>query len=251
MADRAIDINPRNPLYWFAGINAAIFLALHIAAIFLGPETVGSFAENALEMPPGLQQLMSRPWTPVCYMFVQYDFTHLLFNMLWLIWFGSMLTEAGHRRAATVAYPAGGLAGALLFLAFSSMTGKTAYLTGSSAAVIAVVMTAAVVMPRHRVAIILLGEIEIRWIAVFAIAFDLISMTGGTLSAHIAHLGGAIAGIICGIAVNLIDRRRSSPQTSHENATLDDILDKIRLSGYDSLTPGERATLFNTSKRNG
>ena len=35
------------------------------------------------------EYLLSRPWTIFTYMFTQFDFLHLLFNMLWLYWFGS------------------------------------------------------------------------------------------------------------------------------------------------------------------
>ena len=68
----------------------------------------------ALPALPG--ELVSRPWTLVTYMFLHIDFWHILFNMLWLFWFGRIFMEYLTSRQLLFTYLAGGLAGGLLYI---------------------------------------------------------------------------------------------------------------------------------------
>ena len=69
-------------------INCGIFLALkliYIMMLLLGKGE--EFYPTLLEwigVPADPEYLLSRPWTIFTYMFTQFDFLHLLFNMLWL-----------------------------------------------------------------------------------------------------------------------------------------------------------------------
>lgn len=76
-------------------VNIAVFIILNIATLILSIS--GQPAQLALglvEMPSQLSALAVRPWTVFTYMFSQYDFLHLLFNMVWLYWFGSIFLLA-------------------------------------------------------------------------------------------------------------------------------------------------------------
>ena len=68
-------------------------------------------------VPADPEYLLSRPWTIFTYMFTQFDFLHLLFNMLWLYWFGSFFLNYFTERKLTGVYLLGGLFGGLLYIA--------------------------------------------------------------------------------------------------------------------------------------
>lgn len=273
-------------------INAVVFLLLHVIAIvalFAGsahPESVLQW----VEMPSNLGLLLRRPWTVVSYMFAQYDVLHILFNMLWLYWFGVifMSLSTGHRLLALYVY--GGLAGAALYLLAYNLlpffAGTDGMLIGASGAVIAVVTATAIMAPDYKMYLLFLGGVSLKWVAIVTIGLDLIGVTGANAGGHLAHLGGAIAGAVyalllrrgtditipfCRVADMIANifkggvkkpgfkrytgsktsPRSSVPHTDSQadQAELDIILDKIKKSGYSSLTPDERKRLFDVSKR--
>ena len=102
-------------------INCGIFLALkliYIMMLLLGKGE--EFYPTLLEwigVPADPEYLLSRPWTIFTYMFTQFDFLHLLFNMLWLYWFGSFFLNYFTERKLTGVYLLGGLFGGLLYIA--------------------------------------------------------------------------------------------------------------------------------------
>lgn len=54
-----------------------------------------------LELPAWTLQFVKQPWSLLTYMFMHAGILHLLFNMLWLYWFGQMflsLFSAKHFR---------------------------------------------------------------------------------------------------------------------------------------------------------
>lgn len=273
-------------------INAVVFLLLHVIAIvalFAGsahPESVLQW----VEMPSNPELLLRRPWTVVSYMFAQYDVLHILFNMLWLYWFGVIFMSLSTGRRLLALYVYGGLAGAALYLLAYNLlpffAGTDGMLIGASGAVIAVVTATAIMAPDYKMYLLFLGGVSLKWVAIVTIGLDLIGVTGANAGGHLAHLGGAIAGAMyalllrrgtditipfCRVAdmiANLFkggvkkpgfkrytgsktSPRSSVPHTdSHaDQAELDIILDKIKKSGYSSLTPDERKRLFDVSKR--
>lgn len=254
-------------------VNAAVFVALRLVAIalvFSGHEDSIDAMLRLVEVPSRLSELAARPWTPVTYMFAQYDVLHVLFNMLWLYWFGTVLLHRCTPRQVLRLYLVGGLAGAALFLvACNTMpvfAGHQGWLIGSSAGVIAIVAASALVMPDYRFNLMFIGSVSLKWLAVITIGLDLIGVTGANAGGHIAHIGGALAGAWCGwrmrrghatlnfrVALPRVRRsqrpRRAPKASVTDQEVLDRILDKIKRSGYTSLTADERRRLFDVSRR--
>lgn len=261
-------------------INIAVFLLLRIGAMFIG--VWGGDAQHLLlqwvELPSDPALLLVRPWTLLTYMFAQYDILHILFNMLWLYWFGQYFLILGTQRQLLAIYVYGGLGGALLYLlAMPVISGAViGYLTGASAAVLAIVVATAWRMPDYKVGLLFFGEVALKWIATVAVAISLFNISGDNAGGNVAHIGGAAVGAVWAIAlghgrdltkpfcrmmdklVNLTrrtaagrPRRRSvgpKARTASDNE-LNAILDKIRRSGYASLTKTERQKLFDYSNR--
>ena len=258
-------------------VNVSIFVLLRVIAIvfvFSGrPDSIDLMLAQ-VELPSTLRALMFKPWTLLTYMFAQYDLLHVVFNMLWLYWFGTLFTMVSTGRRLLTLYITGGIAGALFYLAgyavlpmFHSSYGS---LIGSSAAVIAVVTAVAILMPHFSMHLMFIGSVKVKWIAIVTIALVLIGVTGSNAGGEIAHIGGVAAGALYAWRLKH-PRRKPSPRTRTTSASgpstsssagtgtggltreerqqLDSILDKIKKSGYSSLTAGERDLLFSVSRK--
>lgn len=271
-------------------INCGIFLVLKIIyIIFIMTGWEKNFYPIVLEwvgVPADPEYLLHRPWTLFTYMFTQFEFLHLLFNMLWLYWFGSFFLNYFTERQLTGVYIWGGLAGAGLYIAaynifpyFDNLTRLSSWAIGSSASVMALVFAVCTYLPRHKVYIFLLGPVKLIYLALFTALIDLLSIRSGNAGGHIAHLGGALFGcfFILGIRRNkdlsygiiylfdkikdfltpskkmrvkykkkvadMNDREYNQYKKSQEDR-INDILEKISKSGYESLSREEKELLF-------
>jgi membrane associated rhomboid family serine protease len=135
-------------------------------------------------------------------MFVHERLLHLLFNMLWLYWFGQIFLLYFSGRSLGSLYLLGGLAGALLYVAaFNTipyyMDMGQGWMIGASASVMAIVMAAAFYRPNVQLHLLFLGPVKIVYIAVFAFALDFLSLGNATNpGGHVAHIGGALLGYL-------------------------------------------------------
>lgn len=195
-------------------INCGVFLLLKIIYVFMVLLGLGhtfySYALEWLGVPANPEILLSRPWTLFTYMFTQFGFLHLLFNMLWLYWFGNFFLNHFSNRRLTGVYLLGGLAGAFLYLLVYNLfpyfneapdNGSirlslrlTSWAIGSSASVMAVVFAVCAYLPQHKVYIFLIGPVKLIYLATFTALVDLLSITSENAGGHIAHLGGALFG---------------------------------------------------------
>lgn len=184
-------------------INIAVFLILKvIGIIFLLFDIKAVDLITFLGVPSELSQLLNRFWTLFSYMFVHEQFWHLLFNMLWLYWFGRIFLQYFSGRTLGSLYILGGFAGAFLYVfAFNTIPYFVgmghSWMIGASAAVMAIVMGASFYRPNVKLNLLLLGQVKIVYIAIGVFLIDFLSLGSGTNEGgHVAHIGGAIAGYI-------------------------------------------------------
>ena len=185
-------------------INLAVFLILKVISVFLFLFQQADLANqliNYLALPADLPSLARRPWTIISYMFLHYNFFHILFNMLWLYWFGKIFLIYLDQKKLLSIYLLGGLTGGALYVlaynlfpAFAGVLPHSVAL-GASAAVLAIVMTIAFYAPDYKINLMFIGPVKIQHIALVTIAIDLLSIQSGNAGGHIAHLGGVLFGI--------------------------------------------------------
>lgn len=271
-------------------INIAVFILITIVAVisFLlnNPEVSGK-ALNLFSVPSSFKILFVRPWTIITYMFVHKDIWHILFNMLWLYWFGRIFLEYLDQRKLVAVYLLGGISGAFVYIlsfnifpAFTGVVGESVAI-GASASVMAVVIAIAAYVPDYTVQLFLFGRIKIKYmaLAIFVLTsiMDFSINSGGKL----AHIGGAFFGYfytinlrqgrdigkgfnrVIDFFVTLFKPRKKLKVTHKKAATeyeynkiktehqtrINSILDKISKGGYDSLTKEEKETLFKESQK--
>lgn len=264
-------------------LNLLIFFAVWIVTLIgrqYGPE--GNFTMPWLCVSSDPLTALHRPWTLLTYMVTQYDFIHLLFNVLWLFWFGILLPEWLSEGRRLLLYMGGGLTGGLLYVAVNHLWPTTSspggYLCGASAAVLAVMSAVAIWTPRREIRLFLIGNVQLRWVALGCIILTFLGLNGGSGAAQSAHIGGVIFGGIYAFSLPLFsgkhlskggkNTRTGNPRKMRLNVRrdgkavaeaaanrlsdtgrLDQLLDKIRISGYSSLTAGERNELNLISQR--
>ena len=188
-------------IYW----NLGLFLAVQIVRIVLflsnARELFPGFL-NYLAVPANLDVLARRPWTLISYMFLHVDFIHILFNLLWLYWFGTVFIQELGLKKLLSTYLLGGLAGGILYVisynlfpVFDAVRDQSIAL-GASASVMAVVVASATYQPDRRMHLILIGPVKIVYIAlgmfILTSMVDFSVNTGG----KIAHIGGALLGFL-------------------------------------------------------
>jgi Uncharacterized membrane protein (homolog of Drosophila rhomboid) len=272
-------------------INVLVFIVLKIIdVVFTLFNIYAVDLITFLGVPSHIPLLLSRFWTPITYMFVHEGFLHLLFNMLWLYWFGKIFLQYFSGRTLGSLYVLGGLAGALLYvIAFNTIPYYTdmgrGWMIGASAAVMAIVMGAAFYRSDVQLNLLFLGPIKIVYIAIFAFVLDFLSLGNATNpGGHVAHIGGALLGYFFAVqykkgkdithwtskgidwVVGLCKPRQKKSKLKVEytrNKTdweynrskhtqqeeMDAILDKLKQSGYSSLSSEEKKKLFDASKK--
>ncbi|MEY2635784.1 MAG: hypothetical protein RLZZ197_260 [Bacteroidota bacterium] len=269
---------PGNGLMKIIVANGAIFIALMIARVGLliaGESGLFDAFFAQVSLPSSLDLIIQRPWSLITYFFLHIEIFHLIFNMMFLYWFGTIIQDfIGNKRLVQLFFY-GGLAGAAAFiLAMNTVSFFIAkgpnFLNGASAGVFAVVVAAATIRPNYQVHLLLLGQVRIKYIAAFYVLWSFIETTGSNAGGNIAHLGGAILGFIFAKnflaaskpqaifeikikefaqVVNQQFQARKEPETVPEDE-LNAILDKISQSGYDSLSDYEQKRLFKASQKN-
>lgn len=238
-------------------VNVLVWMAVGIT--HLVSSRAGAILGSMLALPAAWASALTRPWTLLTYMVAHIDFMHMMVNMLWLLLFGQMIEHAKGPRAVALLYLAGGLAGGLAFVGANAVVpGPHPWMVGASCAVAAVIAAVAVIMPRWRVNMFLIGEVKIVWVALAAIAMFLFASQ--SLYTAIAHAAGCLAGAIYGVDIAYGRQllRRAPKFTGwdvggadkiSDDKLLDMLLDKVTRSGYGSLSPSERQQLFELSQR--
>lgn len=164
-------------------------------------KTYNDFLSEWLYLPSDLGKLLYRPWTLITYMFLHDGLLHLLFNMLFLYWFGRIINDLLANNKIFPIYFLGGLLGAFFFVlsynVFPALSATKPPIVGASAGVMAIVLATAVLHPHGVMRFILIGSIELQYVAWFIVLLDIIRIPlDGNAGGHIAHLGGAFLGWI-------------------------------------------------------
>ncbi|MEI7895771.1 MAG: rhomboid family intramembrane serine protease [bacterium] len=185
-------------------VNVAVWILIQALKVFFffynNPDTLDSFLLHALAIPASIPGLIQKPWTVLTYMFLHFDIWHILFNMLWLYWFGRILTEFLPSRQLVLIYILGGISGGLFYVfafnvfpVFSSMIPVSLAL-GASASVMAIVTAISVYVPNYSIQLFLFGKLKIIYLAAILFVFDFFMIPSGNAGGHLAHIGGALFG---------------------------------------------------------
>lgn len=247
-----------------------------------------NFISNWFQLPENFTVFIKQPWSIITYSFFHGDISHILFNMILLFFVGRIFLNLFSAKKFINVYFLGVILGGVFFLLsynlFPAFLGVNSVLVGASAGVMAILIFVCSYIPNQEVRVIFFN-VKLWHIGLFFVLLDLVRMTyGDNAGGHIAHLGGASLGYF--YAKNLLNGRdigsgfekmsasianlfksdKKSPlKTVHRNRQakgntttaakksihqkqIDDILDKISKSGYESLSKEEKDFLFKAGK---
>jgi|SRR6478735_4338805 len=231
-------------------------------------------------LPANIQDFIYKPWTLISYFFVHETPMpfHILFNMLGLYFFGRIIQDMiGSRRVMSL-YILGGLTGGLIYLLLFNtvpyfVDQNSHILVGASASVFAIAVAAATLVPHYSFHLFFFGSVRIIYIVGFYIVVSMAGAIGNNAGGSLAHLGGALLGyffivwlrkgtdigrpisrimdIFNGRGHLKVSFRRKGVDENYapNEAEIDNILDKINRSGYESLTKDEKMKLFKASQK--
>ncbi|NII85656.1 MULTISPECIES: rhomboid family intramembrane serine protease [unclassified Pedobacter] len=267
-----------NPIFFYIGVNVLLFLVIAVIGLFSRlsgqGDIVGLFVSDYLGLPASISKLPERFYTLFTYMFIHDGILHILFNMLGLFWFGNIFMNFLKSRQFHFVYLAGGLFGGLFAVAvlniFPLYANGLASVTivGASAAVMAIIVAAATLVPNYSIMLLFFGEVKIKWIAIVYFVLDFLAIGSVNAGGSLAHIGGALVGFIFIKRLQsgsdwskLFERKPKLKVVRNEKPVkkpefkggvsqqeIDAILDKISTSGYDKLTAAEKEKLFKASK---
>jgi membrane associated rhomboid family serine protease len=183
-----------NPVFIIIGINVALFIVIRIVVGITGSYDI----VNYLALYTPMDWFLQRPWGLITSMFTHYDFTHILFNMLTLYFFGSYLLKMLGTKKFLIIYFGGGVLGGVFLVLLGTLMGDYSAAIGASGAIFALGGTLAFLMPQMKVYIMFIPIPVPLWIAVIGGGLIMSFLPG---VAWEAHLGGLVFGLAAGYII--------------------------------------------------
>lgn len=265
-------------IFW----NIGFFL---FSLVFFYSFSVGKFQiPTWIALSSDLGAFIRAPWTLVTFNFFHGGFLHLFFNLMVLHFSGRLFNTYFTDKQLLGVYVLGGIFSGITFVLSYVFIAKAGLLVGASGAIMAVLIATATYAPFMLLRIPLIGIVKLWHVAFVILLVDLIQLPLDNTGGHLAHLGGALFGFIyikllksgtdlarpfsavLDFFANFFKPKKKTPfKKVHRNTTkksvnsfqdnkdltqkqIDDILDKISKSGYDSLTKEEKEFLFKAGK---
>jgi membrane associated rhomboid family serine protease len=227
-----------------------------------------------------------KPWSLITYAFFHQGFMHLFFNMMVLHFSSRLFLTFFTQKQYLGLYLLSAVFAGLVYVLSFYLLGFSSTMVGASAAIMALLVATTTYQPLMEIRLLLIGNVKLWHITGVLLLLDLLQIQLGNMGGHIAHLSGAFFGFIyikllqngtdlSRIVTSVIDffanlfspKKRTPFKKVHVNPKkpaakqtgkivtkdktqqqIDEILDKISQSGYDSLTAEEKEFLFRAGK---
>lgn len=267
-------------IYW----NVGVFL-LSIPLFYQFKLGVFDYP-NWLAVSSDPKVVLTKPWTLLTYAFFHYGFLHLFFNMMVLNFTSRLFLTFFTQKQYFGLYVLSAIFASFCFVLSFYFLNKNSSMVGASAAIMALLVATTTYQPLMEIRLLLIGNVKLWHITAVLLILDLLQIQIENTGGHIAHLSGAFFGYIyirllqngtdlSRIVNSVIDfftsllssnkstrfkkvhvnpkkatvNRQSTIVTKDKTQQqIDEILDKISKSGYDSLTNEEKQFLFRAGK---
>ena len=274
-------LNNKNYLIKIIYLNIIVFLIINTLAavwyLFGLYESVDlqKILSYNLGASSNINTLIKKPWTLITHMFTHLDIFHISFNLCYLYFGGKIFINYLSQRNLVYTYVMGGVTGYIFYLislnifpVFESFN-ENIIVLGASASALAVLIASATHVPNLSINVIWFNSIKLKYIAIILVVIDLLSIINGNPLTHIAHIGGAFYGFTYiymknkGVKIDFLREKKPyffdyhksykykkdsdyeyNSRKNIEQQKIDKILDKISMSGYDSLSESEKQKLF-------
>jgi membrane associated rhomboid family serine protease len=271
---------------WLIGVNVLVFIAQLVSK---GGMPEAGWVTSTLLLDTDAV-MSGQVWRLVTYAFLHSPdaWMHILFNMIFLWWFGSDLEALYGPREFLAFYLGAALFGGIAYEVWALAANERSFCLGASGAVTALLVLCALHFPHRIIYIFLMIPVPLWLFAIFNVAQDTFMFVGQfkTGVAVVVHLAGALfAFTYWKFQFRLLDsfsgwmtkfKRRSRPRLrlfrpeeteareqpvsvaavasegapvdEHLEAKLDAVLEKLAKTGKESLTDTERQILMRASE---
>jgi membrane associated rhomboid family serine protease len=278
---------------WLIAINIAVFVVQLLTRVKV-PHGHGFFWDpgpvtTSLLLDTG-EVMRGQIWRLLTYAFLHEPniWQHIVFNMLFLYWFGKDVEDLYGPREFLAFYLTSAVVGGLVFQVAALAQGEQGLCLGASGAVTAVMVLCALHFPNRVILLFFFLPVPIWLFVIFEVAQDAFVFIGGfkTGTAVAVHLGGAafafayyklqwrLVGFLPSLRSwkvpgakprlrvyhaadeedNALPAHVGAPPLSHADideqleAKLDAVLEKVARSGQSSLTDTEKQILLRASE---
>jgi membrane associated rhomboid family serine protease len=194
---------PNNGLIQIILINSIVFILINFLRVIFRISQYGDAYDwmiNQIALPSSIGGFLLKPWTLITYFFTHENFFHILFNMLFLYWFGKIILDLLGNKKLINLYVLGGIIGGLFYILVYNLVPyyhdrvEQSILLGASAGVFAVVVGSATYFPNYSLFLMFFGPVKIKYIAIFYVMLSFFRIDGSNAGGEVAHLGGAAIG---------------------------------------------------------
>lgn len=186
-----------------------------------------------LALSANLNEFLFHPWTLLTYMFCHADLSqdpfHIIFNMLWLWWFGQFFMQSHSSKQLLSFYLTSGIfAGVFYLLCFNifpyfRLDRYFSYVVGASGAICALIVAVGMRHSEQVVGLNLFVKVvwvKLKWLALIVLGLTIITgFNGANTGGNVCHIGGILFGLwygfmerkgvdICAWPMKLIDKIR-------------------------------------------
>jgi len=259
------------------GPSAAIIIIIITVVVFLAQNAThnfaflgaGGYALTLFKSPSPIRfQEIWQIVGSITYMFMHSlsDKSHIFWNMFGTYVFGSHLERVIGKKSFVRLYLGSGFIAGFIWFLFTSRGA----VIGASGALFGIMIAAALITPNLKMLLFFVIPIRLKWLATGYTILTVLMLGDSTQISHLAHLGGAIGGILFTAYFHRSQirwfpfaslfkpsggprtRKKKKPipfEKPIDSKTLDKILDKIGQHGMSSLTDKERRQLEQARRR--
>ncbi len=256
-------------------VHVACF-ALSIVCFYNFKSSVFEFS-NWIYLSSNTAEVLLKPWTLFSYALLHEGILALLINMIFLRFSGQLFLTFFSKKQLLTVYILSIVFCGLLFVLGYTFLNKIGFLIGASGAIMALLVATTTFSPHMNLQLLFIGNIKLWYITAVFLLIDLMQLQSVNAGGHLAHLAGAAFGFIYvkllqngfDLANTFAFKKKTPFKKVHKNyqqkpqktaskiilkdktqQQIDEILDKISKSGYDSLSKTEKEFLFQAGKNN-
>ena len=269
-------------IFW----NIALFVIPWLLFAFLSLLGIDIDYMQFVSLSSNPSQLLWKPWSLLTYAFFHSGIMHILFNLIVLNFAGRLFMTYFTGKQLVGLYVLSAIFAGIIYILIFYILNISAPIVGASAAIMAVLVATTTYNPLMELRLLIIGNVKLWHVTAVIIFLDLMQIRSENMGGHISHLAGAFFGFLfikllqngtdlskivssfLNFFSNLFRKDKVTPfKKVHKNYNkpvekpvskiitkdksqqqIDEILDKISQSGYDSLTKEEKEFLFKVGK---
>ncbi|RKS13460.1 rhomboid family intramembrane serine protease [Flavobacterium sp. 120] len=269
-------------IFW----NAALFVLPWLLFALLSLLGVNIDYIHYVSLSSNPAHLLWKPWSLLSYAFFHSGIMHIIFNMIVLNFAGRLFMTYFTSKQLLGLYVLSAIFAGISYILVFYVLNINAPIVGASAAIMAILVATTTYHPLMDLRLLIIGNVKLWHITAVIVIVDLMQLRSENMGGHISHLSGAFFGFIfikllqngtdlstvvtrvIDFFANLFKKNTATPfKKVHKNYSkpleksiskivtkdksqqqIDEILDKISQSGYDSLTKEEKEFLFKVGK---